>query len=155
MKHPAEQDLALYAGGDHGFVESWILGRHVRNCASCSEVVEEYRELTLALSAEALSTEADLPDWDSLAGEMRANIRVGLEAGACIPRERVLPKPFALNPRLTVALASLMVLVGAGVFLRQPKRTPSGAVIASHQMASEQRVQVDTEGVTITSVFGE
>ena len=146
MRHPAEQDLALYAGGDQGFLKSFVVGRHVRDCAECAEVVEDYRQLTIALAAEP-----DMPGWDSLAAEMKANIRLGLEAGACIggakDRGTVLPR---FNPRLAVALASLMVLAGAGFFLREPISPSAGTVVAAQQY-----VQVDPEGVTITNVFGE
>jgi len=150
MKHPAEQDLALYASGDQGFFKGFTLGRHVRNCAACAEVVEEYREI-----ATALSVESAIPGWDTLAAEMKANIRLGLEAGACIAPDRTARIPLVLNPRLAVAFASLMVLVGAGLFLRPPRQASGPSVLASNQITAQQNVQVDPEGVTITNVFGE
>jgi hypothetical protein len=149
MTHPKEQDLALFATGDTGFVQKFQLTRHVRDCTDCSQAVEEYRTLTSALSEPDL----DIANWDSLAAEMKANIRLGLEAGACVQ-----PRSFAratgalafLNPRLAVAAASVMVLLAAGLLLKQsqPVPKPSSTVIAS-----QESVKVDTEGVTITHVY--
>jgi hypothetical protein len=150
MRHPAEQDLALYASGDQGFFKGFTLRRHVRDCAACAEVIEEYREITAALAVES-----EIPGWDSLAAEMKANIRLGLEAGACIPPDRTSRIPLVLNPRLAVAFASLMVLVGAGVFLRPPRQAAGPATMAASQVTAGENIQVDPEGVTITHVFGE
>jgi hypothetical protein len=46
---------------------------------------------------------------------MRANIRLGLEAGACV---RTVPARRRMNPRLAVAFASLLVVVAASFLLR-------------------------------------
>jgi hypothetical protein len=54
-------------------------------------------------------------NWDALAADMRANIRLGLEAGACVREKRVRRR---VNPRLAVAFASLMVVVAASFLLR-------------------------------------
>src|SRR6202789_3298642 len=80
MNHPRENDLALLAGGEAGHIRRFLLGRHVRNCADCQETVAEYRELRAGLAG------VELPDlnWNFLAADMRANIRLGLEAGACV-----------------------------------------------------------------------
>ena len=80
--HPRENDLALLAGGEAGRFQRfpcWM--RHVRTCADCQED-DRYGipELRSGLA------DMELPDlnWNFLAADMRANIRLGLEAGACV-----------------------------------------------------------------------
>ena len=113
MKHPAETDLALLAGGESGRLRRFLVDRHLRNCEDCQEKVSEFRGLREEL------TDIAMPDvdWDVLAGEMQANIRVGLEAGACV-REPVLSGSW--RPRLLVAFASLLLVVGGTFFLTNP-----------------------------------
>jgi len=141
--HPTEDHLALFASGDAGFLRSALVARHIRTCPSCAATVEEYRELTAALADQVLV----VPDWDQLAAEMRANIRLGLEAGACVGNPAV---GGWRNPRLVFAMASLMILAGAGFTMRNhPQTEPATSVTASTQHS----VSVDTEGVTITNVI--
>jgi hypothetical protein len=113
MNHPGDNDLALLAGGEAGRVQRFLLDRHVRACPECREKIAEYRELRAGLAA------LELPDlnWNFLAADMRANIRLGLEAGACVRGTQVLR---GWHPRITVAFASLVLLAGAGFFLRDP-----------------------------------
>jgi len=143
MTHPTEEHLALFASGDAGFLRGALVARHLRGCPSCSAAVEEYRELTAALANDVLV----VPDWNQLAAEMRANIRVGLEAGACVGDA---VDTGWWNPRLAVAMASLLILAGAGFMMRthpQPQAALSMATATQHS------VSVDTEGVTITNVI--
>ena len=143
MTHPTEENLALYASGDAGFLRGAWLGRHIRGCPSCTSTVEEYRELTAALANDVLV----VPDWNQLAAEMRANIRLGLEAGACVGGES---DARWWKPRLVVAMASLLILAGAGLMMR-PQPQPEAAT--SFAGATQHSVSVDTEGVTITNVI--
>ena len=110
MKHPSEYRLALLAGGETGAFLRFRLDRHVRNCEDCQETVAEFQALRKHLA------DTEFPDlnWNSLAAEMRANIHVGLEAGACV-RDTHVAKNW--TPQFAVAFASLVVLVGAGFFL--------------------------------------
>jgi hypothetical protein len=122
MTHPREHDLALLAGGEAGPVRRFLLDRHVRNCADCQETVAGYRDLREGLA------EIDLSDldpgglnWNSMAAEMRANIRLGLEAGACVrttqaPRRWQMP---SLKIIQAVAVAGVLLLAFAGELLRQ------------------------------------
>jgi hypothetical protein len=141
--HPTEDQLALFASGDAGFVRGLLLARHVRNCASCNGTVEEYRGLTAALAADVFPVDA----WNQLAAEMHANIRLGLEAGACVRGEEAAASWW--NPRLGVAMATLVILAGAGFVLR-PSAQPSAQPVT---VAAQHHVAVDTEGVTITNVI--
>ena len=122
--HPRETDLALLASNDCGLFETIRLRRHVRNCARCQSVLESFSGLRGAMNSALLAAElgAELGEgaWQGLAQEMRANIRLGLEAGACV-RERGTERPVvsAWQPRLALAMASLLLLAGAGFWLRE------------------------------------
>jgi len=107
-RHPGEGDLALLAGGETGRAQRFWLDRHVRDCAACQAKVAEYHALRSELA------DSELPDlnWNFLAADMRANIRLGLEAGACV-REPRLSRGW--NPKLTMAFASLLLLAGSGL----------------------------------------
>jgi hypothetical protein len=111
MNHPAENDLALLAGGEAAWFRRILLERHVGTCHGCRKKVAEYRDLREAM------TDFEPPDmnWTALAVEMRANIGVGLEAGACVGGVR---GPMRWNPRFAVAFACLLVLMGSNFFLR-------------------------------------
>ena len=120
MNHPRENDLALLAGGEAGRIRRFLLNRHTRACTDCQEKIAEYRELRSQMA------EAGLPDvnWNFLAADMRANIRLGLEAGACVRSTNVFKR---WNFRPAIALASLLLLVVAGEFLRDARpHRPAG-----------------------------
>jgi hypothetical protein len=114
MNHPRENDLALLAGGEAGRLRRILLDRHVRGCADCQETIAEYREFRAGLAG------VEMPDlnWNFLAADMRANIRLGLEAGACVRSPHIFRR---WNLRPAIALASLVLLVVAGEFLRDAR----------------------------------
>jgi hypothetical protein len=111
MRHPADTDLALLAGGECGRISRFLLKRHVDECRECTGKVVRFERLRADLARMAAP---DL-DWDSLAGEMKANIRLGLEAGECV-RGREPRREW--NPRIAVAFASLTFLIVAGFTMR-------------------------------------
>jgi hypothetical protein len=115
MKHPGEYNLALLAGGEIGAFHRFRLDRHVRNCEDCQEKVAEFQALRKHLSdTDFLDLNSNALNWNSLAAEMRANIHVGLEAGACVRKTHIVKN---WTPQFALAFASLLVLVGAGFFL--------------------------------------
>ena len=84
VKHPEAQELALYVSRDLSAWRNFAVGRHVSACPSCRREVA-----LLGNAASAFASEVDLipggtAAWDRLAAEMRANIRLGLEAGECV-----------------------------------------------------------------------
>jgi hypothetical protein len=123
MKHPGEYNLALLAGGEAGAFERFRLDRHVRNCDDCQEKVAEFQALRKHLAELPELHESvnwnSLAIWNSLAMEMRANIHVGLEAGACVGDTHVAGSWVVKNrhSQFALAFASILVLVGAGFFL--------------------------------------
>ena len=114
--HPSESDLALLAGGDHGWFRATLIKRHIKHCGDCQDVLASFGEMRTALK------DGDHPEpanWDLLATEMRANIRVGLAAGECV---RVTPSAdtrwLGMKPQLAMSMAGVLFLVGAGAFLK-------------------------------------
>jgi anti-sigma factor RsiW len=81
MHHPSEDDLALYAGNDLGRLARLRVNWHLRKCGKCQQEVTEFSALRLDTSRNAPEPQVN---WDRLALEMKANIRVGLQAGECV-----------------------------------------------------------------------
>jgi hypothetical protein len=116
MKHPNQAALALYAGGDLGLFARWRVERHLAKCEPCGDEVASF-----AATREIVTDLTEIPDiqWNGLAAEMKANIRLGLAAGECV---RVGEKPLRERPlfnglRTAVALASILVLAITGLVL--------------------------------------
>lgn len=120
--HPAETDLALLAGGDMGWMERFSLNRHLRGCHECREKVEEFEQFREDC---ALPEPSNL-NWNRLASEMRANIRLGLEAGECVRRTQTRA---AWRLGLAAAFACVLVLAGAGIFMRDKRPAQQGSVV--------------------------
>jgi hypothetical protein len=122
VKHPSEMDLALFAGGELSRWKQWRVGKHLNDCQAC-------RRDTADFSASRVETAAlaELPEvsWNRLAAEMKANIRLGLEAGECVSPHSG-PR-LVFSPRVLAACASLAALLVASVFLQRP--SPRGADI--------------------------
>lgn len=117
-RHVSETDLALYATGDLPLWRGALVRLHVRQCDGCRGLVDALR----ADREELRRSADDMPvnvDWDQLAAEMTANIRVGLAAGECVtPRER---KVAAISWRPAVIAAALVVLLAGAWWLNIPR----------------------------------
>ncbi|MDX2149758.1 MAG: zf-HC2 domain-containing protein [Bryobacteraceae bacterium] len=123
--HPDAAQLALEARGDLGFWESWKLRRHLAECPSCDRELKLYAAAAEGLARRAAELPADL-NWNRLAAEMKANIRLGLYAGEIVGgRESA---PVRLTWRAALAIAAVTVLVISGWWLHVPK--PDGALDA-------------------------
>jgi hypothetical protein len=126
--HVKETDLALYASGDLRLWQRAAVHLHLRNCQSCSTVVEEFRADGRALRDAADGLPEGL-DWARLSAEMTANIRVGLAAGECVaPHKRggharkLVPaawRPLLTSSIVTAAIAALLV---GGWWLNMPSQ---------------------------------
>ncbi|MEI9970913.1 MAG: hypothetical protein WDO73_02040 [Ignavibacteriota bacterium] len=133
MRHPNQATLALHAGGDLGPVRRWLTARHVSHCVECREEIAGYTEMR-----ELLPELAALPEisWNRMAAEIKANVRLGLEAGECV-RSTDLPSRRASMTgwRTVVAFASVLVLVGGCLVLEHPApqavRAPAETAVAS------------------------
>lgn len=146
MKHPSEQDLALFAGGDLGWLERLRMRRHIKSCQLCRKEVAGFEDASTELAREAAETPAG---WDRLSDEMTANIRLGLAAGECVaPSPAPAPMFFAWQPAAVLGAAGVL-LVSAWWLNVQPVR---------RQVASERARQVEApvvatapEGIEVKS----
>lgn len=117
-RHVMETDLALYAAGDLPFWRGALVKFHVRGCEECRAQVEALRLDRQELRAAADDMPANV-DWDQLAAEMTANIRVGLAAGECVtPRER---KVAVISWRPAAIAAGVIVLLAGAWWLNIPR----------------------------------
>ncbi|MCS6951585.1 MAG: hypothetical protein RMK57_03535 [Bryobacterales bacterium] len=121
MRHPEAATLALYAGGELGRLARMRLGRHLRRCPSCRREVEEFQRARRALREMGRQLPAGL-DWDRLAAEMRANIHVGLAAGACVGPEPAAARPWPWRTAATAIPVAAVLL--AGWLLQRPRLEP-------------------------------
>ena len=139
-RHVMETDLALYAGGDLPFWRSALVRFHVRGCDECRGLVQALRADRQALRRSAGDMPANISkdfDWDQLAGEMTANIRVGLAAGECVtPRER---KVAAISWHPVGVAAGLVVLLAGAWWLNVPRADTETIGRALRNMATGER----------------
>jgi len=117
-KHVTEADLAVYAAGDVSWWAQPLTRLHVSRCAVCKGRAEAYRADQQRIRELATDLPAGL-DWDRLAAEIHANIRVGLEAGECVaPRtgRRGIPAGW----RVAAAMAGFTALLISAWWLNMP-----------------------------------
>lgn len=114
-RHPSETSLALLAGGELGGWSRWRVQRHVAGCGECQREVSEFSALRQEVAWAGQEPEVD---WNRLASEMKANIRLGLEAGECVGGAARPQSIFSL--RALAACASLAVLVAASYLVERP-----------------------------------
>ena len=129
-KHPSQTNLALFAGGELGRWTRWSVERHVAICDECRRDISDFS----AVRAEA-AVLAELPEvsWEPIAADMKANIRLGLEAGECVNPHPVTRMVF--SPRALAACLSLAALLVVSVFLERP--APRGVDIKTPEPVLE------------------
>jgi hypothetical protein len=135
MRHPNQAILALHAGGDLGPLRGWLTARHLARCADCREEVAAYTEMR-----ELLPELAELPEisWNRMAAEIKANVRLGLEAGECVRTADIpLPRASMSGWRAAVAIASVIVMVGGCLILEHPAPTPVHAAETAVESAQD------------------
>jgi hypothetical protein len=119
MRHPSQEILALHAGGDLGWLESWKTARHLKGCDVCRDEVAAYTELREVVPD--LNQIPEVP-WNRLAAEMRANIRLGLAAGECVRASEppLRETRFFNGARVVVAFASICAVLLTALELERP-----------------------------------
>jgi hypothetical protein len=119
MKHPDQASLALHAGGDLGWFARYRVERHVQQCDQCRAELDAF-----SATREIFTDLAEIPEvpWNRLAAEMKANIRLGLEAGECVRSGEVPLRdtPWFTGARAAIALASIAALLVTGIVLERP-----------------------------------
>jgi hypothetical protein len=148
MRHPAETQLALFAGGDLGRWERWLVGRHVARCAGCEQDVQALRAASSQLHEVATELPTQLKkdlNWDRLAQEMTGNIRVGLAAGEAIARfdKPAAARPLRLRWNAALVIAAASVVFGIAFWTSLPPQQ------AEHLMASLRRIRTERIGTPI------
>jgi hypothetical protein len=138
-RHPSEGNLALLAGGELSPWRQWSVARHVAACEQCQREVAEFSGLREEVHTMAAAPEVS---WYSLATEMRANIRLGLEAGECVT-ERSAGRG-VLSLRAMVACGSLAMLLVVGFLIEQP--TPR----AREPKSAEAVLETSGSGIQVT-----
>jgi hypothetical protein len=119
MTHPPPSDLALFATGDLPLWRRPLVRLHLTGCDDCRGWVaafESDRESIRRLAAE-------MPqgvNWDRMAAEMSANVRLGLEAGECVA-SRVRKPALATGWRVAAASAGVAVLLLSAWWLNMPR----------------------------------
>jgi hypothetical protein len=118
MKHLTESELALYTNKDLPAWE-WPMARvHLSQCELCRNRAESYGQDRANVRAMAGALPEGL-DWDRLAAEMTANIRVGLAAGECVaPRGR--RTSISLGWRMAAVVGGFTALLISGWWLNMP-----------------------------------
>jgi hypothetical protein len=152
MKHPAQEQLALFSGGDLGRWERWRLARHSARCPECRREIQALRDASSALRQLASESPAfpNAVNWDRLAQEMTGNIRVGLDAGQAIAGfDKPLHAPSGLR-RFHISNAAL-VAAGAAVIFAVAFWTSLPPQQAGHLLASLNRIRTERIGAWIHS----
>ena len=149
-RHVIETDLALYATGDLPFWRSTLVNLHVRQCDECRDLLEALRADRQELRRSVDDMPADISqnfDWDQLAAEMTANIRVGLAAGECVtPRER---KVATISWRPAAIAAGLVMLMAGAWWLNIPRTDTEAIGRALRNMATGRRVPQEERGPVV------
>lgn len=148
MRHPAEAQIALFAGHDLGRWERWRIARHVGRCVECRLQVQAHRDARNQLRDFAAET-PDLPanlNWNRLAEEMTGNIRVGLAAGEAIA---LFDRPLRKKPRLGWNAA--LVMLGATVIFAVAFWSSLPPRQAEHLLASLNRIRTERIGTLVHS----
>ena len=136
-RHAKEADLALFASGDASLWRRLRLRMHLGRCAPCREIAAAYQADRGWLKQEASRMPPGV-DWEHLAAEMTANIRVGLEAGECVaPRRRRraarrMPIRMSFGWAVAAAAVGVTLLIGAALWLNFP---PSDKEMLSRAMS--------------------
>ena len=142
MKHSNQIQLSLLAGGDLGPLDRWRVGRHVSGCANCAHEVQALR----ATIEQVREVTAGLPEnlnWNQLAEEMTANVRVGLAAGEAIARfdkPTLAGRPRHLGWNAAMVVACATVVFGAAFWINLPRPQ------MDHLLSALKRVRTDRIG---------
>jgi hypothetical protein len=157
MKHPAPQQIALFAGDDLGRWDRWRVSGHVAHCSECRDEVQALRDAAAHLR-DLTDEMAQLPpvlsnasNWNRLAEEMTGNIRVGLAAGEAIA---LFDKPLRARRRLGWLVPSwnfALVALGATAIFAIAFWTSLPPRQAEHLLSSLERIRVERIGTLLHS----
>ena len=132
LRHPAETDMALFAGGEAGLPLRWRIEKHLYHCDSCREAVADFFHLQ-----SDLRQLADIPqlDWEILNQNVRVALTEQVQTSTTAASE---PKNSALKiffwRRLVwgFSLASVVVVFGFIAFQQLSRQVGSKVLVLSN-----------------------
>lgn len=133
-RHLEPTVLALHAGGDLPLPARLAAAWHLLRCARCRRQVQAFRRMRQQWKEEAAQLPPGL-DWPALEAEMKANIRLGIAAGAIVRGGRQQAQAWRpqWKPAFVVAATLALVLAAGSILERkappQPGRTPESEVV--------------------------
>jgi hypothetical protein len=153
MRHPGQEQIALFAGGDLGRWEGWRTAHHVARCSECRLEVEALRDAANQLR-DLADQMAELPkglNWNRLAEEMTGNIRVGLAAGEAIALfDRPLRRKSRMS-RLQLSWNAALVVAGASVIFAIAFWTSLPPQQTERLLTSFERIRTERIGALVHS----
>jgi hypothetical protein len=129
MKHPSIENLALYAGKELPWWTRIAVGQHVHGCPQCQQEVALFQGAKAAVGAEVEVMPPGV-QWDRLAAEMAANVKLGLEASDAISayrgsqnRENSLQPTQGMSWRMVAVTTGFVLLLSLGYWLNAAKKS--------------------------------
>jgi hypothetical protein len=119
MTHPFQSDLALYSTRDLPLWRRPLVRLHLAGCDGCRSWVSAFDSDRESIRRLAMEMPEGV-NWDRLAAEMSANVRVGLEAGECVA-PRVHKPTLATGWRVAAASAGVAILLVSAWWLNMPR----------------------------------
>jgi hypothetical protein len=119
MTHPLQADLALYSTGDLPLWRRPLVRLHLAGCDGCRSWVAAFDSDRESIRRLAMEMPQGV-NWDRMAAEMSANVRVGLEAGECVA-SRVHKPAVATGWRVAAASAGVAILLVSAWWLNMPR----------------------------------
>ncbi|MGE5567754.1 MAG: hypothetical protein ACM3S5_01845 [Rhodospirillales bacterium] len=150
MTHPPESRLALYSGKDLSLASRFRIALHLRGCSRCRRLVREFQGVRQLAGGCAQELPPEV-DWDVLAAEMKANIRLGLAAGRCVRATIVEPEPPKARWRAPAIVLPVLLLIIAGWILQSlnPPLRPAAPEFVVEVSSAGIGVQRDGRGFTL------
>lgn len=149
MKHPSIEKLALYGGGELPWWTRLTMRRHLSTCAQCQEEVALFSDTAEAVREETNEMPAGV-QWDRLAAEMRANVRVGIAAsdaissyGSPIDRGSV----HGMSWRMAALTTGVVLMLSIGYWLNAAKKNEQ---IAAMRQPDPVMAEVSERGVVMS-----
>jgi hypothetical protein len=150
VKHPADDKLALYAGGDLGVFERWRVRSHLNGCETCRSEIARFEAAGEVLTDEGARMPEGL-DWGPLSRDMAANIRLGLAAGEIVASTGNHSPAIAWRPAAVVASATALLITAW--WLNVPAAPPHDAQ-QQQALAVQPLLQETDSGIEVRSGRG-
>lgn len=155
-RHPQAAELALFAGGELPVWRRAAVWWHAGHCPECAKELAALGQMRawMKLRVQELPPEVD---WAALEAEMRANIRLGLAAGALVGDRRGDAAAPGWEWRSMGVVAASLAFVAIAVWILERPRpeVPAGRAAAAAELVldASQGLAVRGRGEDV-AVFG-